>query len=384
MKTKPILVTLIFFILPGLLYLACRERKPEWKGTITEKDGVVIVKNPKDPLYPDAQFKVVQELKIGQATGQPEYMFSEIRDIAVDAEGSIYAVESKDHSIRVYDKNGVHRRTIGRPGQGPDEFMEPGNVHVNPAGEIMVTDGGSQSVKFFSPDGRYLRQCVLKMYPMKAGYGTEGIFYIMTFSPEPPGFGLFRLDSRTGESASLATWPMPWPPNLKRASIFDPIMSFAVMPDDRLLYGCPTEGYEIQVFSPKGRLEKRIFRDWDARPVTIKEKEDVFNAQKKRFPAAEAQLEFPKSHPPYRVVTSDDLGHIIVHAYSEQTMEPSKKTETLFDIFDQDGRYLACLRYPFKALIEKPMVWKSGKFYIVEQDEEGYLYIVRYGVEFKF
>jgi hypothetical protein len=30
------------------------------------------------------------------------------------------------------------------------------------------------------------------------------------------------------------------------------------------------------------------------------------------------------------------------------------------------------------------MLWKGGKFYIVEQDEAGFLYIVRYSVSFSF
>lgn len=313
-------------------------------------------------------------------------MFSQIRDIEVDAEGNIYATDSKEKHIRVFDKNGVYLRTVGRRGQGPGEFTDPGNVHVNPAGEIMATDGGSLSVKVFSADGEYLRQYLLKtFYPVKLDYGSGDVFYIMSFSVEPPGFGLFRLDGRTGESSSVAKWAMP-PPDPKRASIFDPIMSFSVMPDGRLLYGCPTEGYEIKIFGPEGRLERRILRDWDLQPVTAKEKETVINIVRARLPAGQgqAQMDFPASHPPYRVVTGDDLGRIIVHVYSEFTGEASQKTESLFDVFDKEGRYVARFSYPFRALIEKSMLWKAGKFYTVEQDEDGYLYIVKYAVEFKF
>jgi len=83
-------------------------------------------------------------------------------------------------------------------------------------------------------------------------------------------------------------------------------------------------------------------------------------------------------------VKSDDLGRIMVHVYSEFTIEPSQETETLFDVFDNEGRYIARFHYPFKTLIEKPMLWRAGKFYTIEQDKDGYLYIVRYAVEFKF
>jgi hypothetical protein len=107
---------------------------------------------------------------------------------------------------------------------------------------------------------------------MEMDYGGGDVFSIMDFSMEPPGFKLFRLDGRTGESFSVAAWAMP-------------------LPD-----------------------------------------------------------------PPYRVVKSDDLGHIIVHAYSEMAADPSRKAASHFDIFDQDGRYLASFSYPFKSLIEKPML----------------------------
>jgi hypothetical protein len=375
----------LIFLVSTLAYVACGRQKLKWKGTIIEKDGVVIVKNPKEPLYENAEFNIVQDLKIGQQAGKPEYMFSQITSLEVDAKGNIYAAESKENHIRVFDKKGVYLRTVGRTGQGPGEFTFPRHVHVNLAGEIMATDEGSRSVKVFSPDGSYLRQYLLKtFYPMEMDYGWGDVFYIMDFSMEPPGFKLFRLDSRTGESSSLATWTIPLPPDMKRASSFDPIMSFAVMPDDRLLYGCPTEGYEIQVFSPQGRLEKRILKDWDAQPVTAKEKEAILSELKKRFPSDQIQLDFPKFHPPYRVVKSDDLGRIMVHVYSEFTIEPSQETETLFDVFDNEGRYIARFHYPFKTLIEKPMLWRAGKFYTIEQDKDGYLYIVRYAVEFKF
>jgi len=384
MRLRSTCLGLISFLLFALTQFACKGRQPEWKGTITEKDGVVIVKNPKEPLYENVEFDIVQDLKIGQPNGKPEYMFSQITSLEVDAKGNIYAAESKENHIRVFDEKGVHLRTVGRPGQGPGEFTFPRHVHVNPAGEIMATDEASRSVKVFSPDGTYLRQSLLKtFYPMEMDYGGGDVFYVMDFCMEPLGFQLFRLDSRIEESMQLAVWAMPMP-DPKRASIFDPIMSFAVMPDDRLLYGCPTERYEIQVFSPEGRLERRILKDWDPRPVTAREHEAVINARRERYPSDQIQLEFPKFHPAYRVVKSDDSGQIMVHVYSEYAADPSQKVESLFDIFDTEGRYLASFCYPFKTLVEKPMIWRAGKFFTIEQDEEGYLYIVRYGVDFKF
>jgi len=379
MKTRVFLVVSLI-LGASLANIDCRKRNLEWKGTIAEKNGIFIVKNPKQPVYLNAKFKFEQDLKIGQASRKPEYLFSQIRDFDVDSKGGVYVIDIKENEIRVFDSNGAYVRTIGRAGQGPAEFSEAGNVHVNEAGEIMATDGGSQSIKVFSNDGKYLRKHLLrKFYPIKAAYGPGNFHYFMSFSQEPPGFRLFRYDIRTEEADSVAVWKMP-PPDPKRASVFDPVMSFSVMPDDRLVYGCPISDYEVQIFDPQGRLERKIFRDYDPLPILAQEKQAILN-QRTKFPESQRPIDFPKSHAPYLSVNNDDEGHIIVHAFSELLQDPSRTSESVFDVFDKEGRYLAQIRHSFKGLFEKPIIWKKGKMYTVEQDEEGYPFIVRYAVE---
>jgi 6-bladed beta-propeller len=379
MKTRVFLVVSLI-LGASLADIDCRKRNLEWKGTIAEKNGIFIVKNPKKPVFLNAEFKFERDLIIGQASGKPEYLFSQIREFDVDSKGNIYVIDLKENNIRVFDKNGAYIRTVGRSGQGPAEFTEPGNVHVTDAGEIMVTDGGSQCVKVFSSDGTYRRRYLLrKFYPMKSAYGPGNIYYFMSFSQEPPGFQLFRYDNRAEESESLAVWKMS-PPDPKIASMFDPYMSFSVMPGDRLVYGCPIDDYEIQVFNPQGRLERKIFRDFDRLAILAQEKQAILN-QRKKLPERQRLIDFPKLHAPYLTVNNDDDGHIIVQAFSEYLEDPSKTSESVFDIFDKEGRYLAQIRHPFKGLFEKPIIWKKGKMYTVEQDEEGYPSIVRYSVE---
>jgi len=363
---------------------ACGGNQGAWQGQITEKDGVVIVSNPKKPLYENAIIEIVRDLKIGVPEGDQEYLFTEITDLAVDDDGNIYAIDLKGDDVRVFDRNGHFLRTVGRPGQGPGEFSGAGNLHVSSNGEIMVTSEGSRSIKYFAPTGQYQKQYLLKAFsPIKVDYDSKGVYYIMDYFMEPPGFKLSRLDSRTDESAVLATWPMPMP-DPKRVSIFDPIMSFAVMPDDRLLYGCPTEGYEILIFDARGHLQKRILKDWDPNPVTDEERQVIVNEHKKRNMSDPIQLDFPRFHPPYRVVKCDESGRLFVLSFSGIADDLSKERKTVFDVFDQEGRYIAMIRHPFKALIEKPMLWKGGKFYTVEQDEAGFPSIARYSVSVGF
>lgn len=152
------------------------------------------------------------------------------------------------------------------------------------------------------------------------------------------------------------------------------------MPDDRLIYGCPIDDYEIQIFNPQGRLERKIYRAFDPQAILAQEKQAILNLRKK-LPESQRQIDFPKQHAPYLSVNNDDAGHTIVQVFSEYLEDPSRTSESVFDIFDKEGRYLAQIRHPFKGLFEKPIIWKKGKMFTVEQDEEGYPYIVRYVVE---
>jgi hypothetical protein len=220
---------------------------------------------------------------------------------------------------------------------------------------------------------------------MKMEYISEDVFYIMNPSTKPPdlGFQLVRLDNRTGASSILALWRMrPW----DQAMVYlEPAMSFEVMPDGRLLFGYPTEGYEVRIFNSEGQLERRILKDCDPRPISASEKDLILEYQRKTPDFSQRKVEFTQSHPPYRSVSLDDQGKIIVLVFSELTNDMSQKTDTTFDIFDKDGRYLARINFPLSCLINDKMpLWKSGKMYTVEEDEDGYPYIVRYAVELKF
>ena len=42
----------IFFLIV-ILFFSCGKRKPLWNGKIVEENGIKIIKNPKEPIYPD-------------------------------------------------------------------------------------------------------------------------------------------------------------------------------------------------------------------------------------------------------------------------------------------------------------------------------------------
>ena len=87
---------------------------------------------------------------------------------------------------------------------------------------------------------------------------------------------------------------------------------------------------------------------------------------------SEIKVSIPKYHNPYRWFTIDDEGRIFV-----QTYEKIDEGEgNYYDIFDPEGKCL--VKIPLKGT---PRVIKKNKLYTVESDEEGYLTVKRYRID---
>lgn len=136
-----------------LILVSCNQQKTEWEGTIEERDGVVVVKNPVEPIYEENVLVLEEELSIGEAVGREEYMFSGVQSVSIDDEGRIYVLDYKECNVKIYDKNGKYINKFGRQGQGPGEFFLPRVVIISSQDEIIVQN--YTSFDFFSFDKSY-------------------------------------------------------------------------------------------------------------------------------------------------------------------------------------------------------------------------------------
>jgi len=55
-----------------ICFSSCGQQKTEWKGTIEEVNGIMVVKNPKEPVYSEDLCVVEEELSIGEAEGDEQ------------------------------------------------------------------------------------------------------------------------------------------------------------------------------------------------------------------------------------------------------------------------------------------------------------------------
>ena len=124
------------------------------------------------------------------------------------------------------------------------------------------------------------------------------------------------------------------------------------------------------VFNPEGKLIKKIVKEHTPLKITEKEREE---SPGDSLPLLKYALS--DFYTAFYRFSLDDEARIIV-----QTWEKTEDRERYyFDVFDPEGKYVARISLKFR-----PQIWKKHKLYTIEEDEEGFQYVKRYKVTWKY
>jgi hypothetical protein len=346
-----------------IVNLSCTRRHSEWQGTIEKENGVIIVRNPKEPLYGPEVFDLELELTIGEAEGPKEYMFTDIRYVAVDDDENIYVADVREAHIKIFDKNGDYISTVGRKGQGPGDIQFPRNVCITNQKQIMVPDSGNLWISFFSKEGKYIRN--IRTTPrrlLEAKVDTEGniIGLEVIQEEENQRHELNKFDSDLNFLFSIDFSPIQ---DINNVNPFIPPLSWDIDENDRIICGWG-KTYEIKIFDVAGDLTHKIVKDYD--PIEIAETE---LERLKDIPPG-IVLSVPKYHAAFWRLFADDEGRIYVMTWERQV---EAGYVVYHDVFSPDGKYLAKIPLQLRTL-----AIKNSRVYTVETDEYGFYVVRRY------
>jgi len=365
---------IVVLCLPALIASAAAtaSAQAKWKGTIVREGDVTVVKNPKEPLYKTPVLELKEDLSIGGPEAQGDSALDQVRQFLVDDAGTIYVLDQQAAQVKVFDASGKYLRTIGRKGQGPGELEYPMTMSLNERTGELAVHLQSRGIVFFKTDGTYLRQLSLKgMLGGRARLNSRGQIYILEIimDGENSRYATKKLAPDGSVLATISETPTPTGPG-NTTKAFIPVAFYAIDRDDRFIYGFP-ETYEIRIYGPtEAKVLRKITRDYD--PVAVTE-EDKAERRKDVPPGYDREFEFPKHHPAYTRFFLSDLGHIFV-----QTYEKADGGRLMHDVFDAEGRFIG--RLPLKP---SGVGILKGKYYALEEDEEGYQYVKRYAVTWK-
>ena len=365
-------------------------------------DEVVIISNPRTPAL---KMRIVfnEELSIGEVEGDENYMFGSNIGFNTDDEGNFYVADYDNTRILKYDPEGKYLLSFGREGQGPGEFQNLTVPRFDKDNNLYIADTTNRRISFFDRDGNYLRQITVKERYIDPFVNSKGFIVTNKWEMNQQGnvqkrifcYGLFndkfellaelfkdeyefQMPTGTDESSLVNYLAKGW-----SQEVFRPRVRMLLADDDFIYLGWP-EKFEINVYSPEGRLVKKIARDYDPLPVGEKDKEEYFKRLGEGLSSSPQfnedmiekvfqKMKFPKFKPAYQSFSLMDNGWLAV------IVESVEGEYTLFDIFDRDGKYIAHFKTPVfdDGMFSSLLFFNNNKAYCVAIEDD-YRFAKRY------
>ena len=89
--------------------------------------------------------------------GAGDGQFDEPGDVAVNAKGDIWVLDSGNDRVEEFNPAGEYMRQFGSPGEGDGQMSAPSALAVSAEGDVWVADTGNQRIDEFNKEGAFIR-----------------------------------------------------------------------------------------------------------------------------------------------------------------------------------------------------------------------------------
>lgn len=367
MRNKRFISLIIFFLSVSIIFNSCSQQKSGWQGTIKEVDGLIVVKNPIEPVYKKNIFQLQEELSIGKSDNEKDYIFENVSSVAVDNENNIYVVDNKACMVRVFTENGIHLRDIGRRGQGPGEFFYPVGIQITSDNELCVS--GDRYLIFFSLEGEYKRRIHVTFHNLRPMLNSQGNIISRTdILGEKKRLELNKYNKDGEKIITLVGMEIEMP--LSKYDLYYHFICYTVLKDDTVVWAL-NKKYELMFINQKDELYMKVEKKYS--PIKLRQKSIDAIKRNQKEDVTRTHI-IPEFYPPIYYIHSDDEGKIYVNTY-----EVDLENRGYYDVFNSEGKYITKI-----ILKDFPACWHRGKLYTIEADEDGFKYVQRYKVTWNY
>jgi len=380
MSAKHILTIIIAtcFIFVGAVGL----QAPRWKGKVETEGGIKVIKNPKEPLYGEITYELEEDLSIGNEEDE-NYLFYRLRDIQVDTDGNIYVLDSGNHRLQVFNKNGNYLRTIGKKGQGPGEFDTPSFMSLNEeTGNILLTDR-SMTVQIFDKEGQHIDKSIHLAVLLRDFYvDSDGCIWGKFILPGMDENHSIKKVTSSGEVEKTIAG-IPYYTNRIKLSHskagytaniggyffthgYEYDLFISKIDHHTFIYGNSKE-YELITVDESGKTLFRIRKDEAPEKITKNEEERVKNRirselAKRGYFEPDISIEFPEQKPHFFSILTDSRGRIYV---LKNPISRDSDENHMYDMFSKEGYFLYRIIIPIF-----PDVIHDGYLYTRSENEK--------------
>jgi len=122
----------------------------------------------------------------GDGSGQPTDLFDRPTDVAWDAAGNIFVADGLANArIAKFDKDGRFVKSWGKKGTAPGEFANVRSIAIDAQGNVYAADGGNKRVQVFDNDGNFKTTFngVGNAQALCMTKGTNPVLYVSNSNP---------------------------------------------------------------------------------------------------------------------------------------------------------------------------------------------------------
>ncbi|MCK4646573.1 MAG: 6-bladed beta-propeller, partial [Candidatus Aminicenantes bacterium] len=318
-------------------------------GTQQEKvdkvieDGVEVVINHLEPYQIGniSSFTLEEVLKID--TEEDEISNLGIADIfgfEVSSVGEIFilrAYKGEGDFIFKFDRDGEFLKSFGPQGQGPGEFQNPHHIALDSEDNIVIIDLARGPLLKYDKDGTFLDDHEMPGGDIRVTSGPRANLLVwgMSYNPDKEkalySFKLKLLNPDLEVLQLIDKFSVRVSPEKMGAT--EPLLYWSAS-HDNIYVANEERGYEIWVLDFKGKLIRKIQKEYRKIPVSENYKKKTLHS----FPEYMREkmkdvLYFPAFHPPIQSIVAGDDGVLLVSTF-EEGKNPG---EFMFDIFNEEG-----------------------------------------------
>ena len=330
---------------------------------VRDSAGVQIAENPSDAAGEEWTLQQPPVLEIGRSEGQGagSDLFGAVAHAIRLSNGNIAVADRHAREIRVFDGDGEHVHTFGRPGEGPGEFTNLWSIAELTGDTIAAIDPRGGRVSLFSSTGMFARSFPIPRLPDASAPRVVGWLADATLLIETPSrpvsrdtrdqstHFLYAVDRHGKIMGTLGEYPgSPLGAN-GLAMGFASRAEFAA--GGSLAWVGQSSRFELVAHDRTGAVRRIVRLERVAREVTAEETAEAQAAVERSLqgasgPAVERILatEYASRHPVHGTLLTDKAGNLWVERYRGHLLEDPGPQE--WDIFDGDGRLAGYLVTP--------------------------------------
>ncbi len=321
-------------------------------------DGVPHVRNGAKPESGRQTMKLEELWRVG-GDDDEDALFGVILNVLGGENGDIYLLDMQLSEVQVYSSDGEHLRTLSRMGDGPGESRNPSDMLFLPCGSLGLVQAFPGKVIKIDLEGNPAGAVTLGgQDPTKGGFS-------MIFDAKCRGESILfagmeiAQQGQTGQKRTsfLASFSPEGQEKIRYLEMVQELdfTRFEVIERDNYfvyprrwdigtggrIYAAPHRNrYVVNVYSPDGRLERVIEREYTPRERTPEEQrriEEIAAAQTRQVPF-EFKMELEDTEPDITGIRVVEDGGIWVLSSSGAFAQPDGIMAT-YDVFDSDGTF---------------------------------------------